>query len=413
MRIVLVSDSYPPLIGGATMALHQLATELTRLRHEVTVITAWQAIAPMHERSERVDIHRVRDLTSRLSFLSSDPHRHTPPPFPDPEAILGIRSILRRTRPDVVYAYGWLTYSCAAAMLGMSTPLIVGARDYGNICALRTLVRHGAVCDGPALRKCLECATSFYGTPKGLVAVTGVLGGRALLRRKLWGLQSCSSYVQGLMHRFLLGSTALPPNRDTVIPDFRPRAHSGEIDYQIMDRLPTRPFILFVGAMRQIKGLDPLLAAYGRLIDPPPLVLMGTRAPDTPQAFAPGITVVLDVPHTTVMAAWARALFGVAPSILPEPLGNVVHEAMSQGKPVIGTTPGGHQDMIIQDETGLLVQAGDVDGLTSAMNRLISDVAFRERLGRAAKAQAERFTVDSVMPRFEELFEAAGANLAP
>ena len=93
------------------------------------------------------------------------------------------------------------------------------------------------------------------------------------------------------------------------------------------------------------------------------MVLAGPLAPDTPESFPDGVTVLTSVPHPTVMAMWDRALFGVFPTKWPEALGNVVHEAMSRGRAVIGTRPGGHEDMIEDGETGLLVEAGNVEAL--------------------------------------------------
>ena len=48
---------------------------------------------------------------------------------------------------------------------------------------------------------------------------------------------------------------------------------------------------------------------------------------------------------------------------------------------MIGTRPGGHEDMIEDGENGLLVPAGDSEALAVAMSRLIEDAALRERLG--------------------------------
>lgn len=411
MRVMLVSDSYPPLIGGATRAAQQLAHELADRGYQVCVATAWQAGAPVYEREGEVEVHRVRDLTSRVGRLSSDKHRHTPPPWPDPEATWRLRRLVTRFRPDVVHAYGWLTYSAAAALIGRDIPLVVSARDYGNVCALRTLVRDGERCDGPAPVKCLGCASRFYGVPKGVTAVAGVLGGRRLLRRKLSGLHSVSGFVEGVMQRSLLADRAPVQLPLAVMPDFRSDDDPAPGAPDVADRLPAEPFILYVGALRKIKGIDQLLAAYERLRQPPPLVLIGTRAPDTPELPASAI-VLESVPHASVLETWDRAMFGVAPSILPEPLGNVIHEGMSRGRPVIGTTPGGHADMITHGETGLLVPAGDVPALSDAMQRLIDDRELRERMGRAARPAAERFKAAAVMPDFEGLYSAVSARAA-
>ena len=101
--------------------------------------------------------------------------------------------------------------------------------------------------------------------------------------------------------------------------------------------------------------------------------MVGIKTPDTPESFPAGVTALTAVPHGTVMAMWDRALFGVFPSKWPEPLATVVHEAMSRGRPVIGTTPGGHEDMIDDGETGFLVPGGDAKALAEAMARLVED----------------------------------------
>ena len=408
-RILLVTDYFPPLIGGATRSTHILSHELVRRGWEVTVATSWQPGTAVRERDELgVAIYRLRGLTMRLPALSANPYRRIPPPFPDPELVWRFRRLLRRLRPDVVHSFGWLSYSCALALLGSDTPLVLAARDYGNICAVGTLLQHGReICTGPAAGKCFACAVDHYGVPKGVLATLGVLGGRPLLRRKVRAVHSVSDYVRGVMREHLLGDHRGGHGRragviETVIPDFRVLTDV-QPDQAILERLPREPFILFVGALREVKGIRVLLAAYRQLSDPPPLVLIGTRAPDMPITFPPGVTVEYDVPHATVLAAWDRALFGVAPSVLPEPLGNVVHEAMSRGKTVIGTRPGGHAEMIHAGTDGLLVDAGSVDALAAAMQQLIADSTMRARLEHHVKRSAEHFTADALMPRFDSL----------
>ena len=110
------------------------------------------------------------------------------------------------------------------------------------------------------------------------------------------------------------------------------------------------------------------------------------------------------------MAAWDRCLFGVLPSLLPEPLGSVVYEGMSRGKAIIGTTPGGHTDMIVDGETGYLVPAGDVAALVEAMQRLIEQPSLRDRLGRAGRLRARLFTADVVIPQFEQAYKQIVGN---
>ena len=130
---------------------------------------------------------------------------------------------------------------------------------------------------------------------------------------------------------------------------------------------------------------------------------MGTYERDSPTNFPPDAVVLTDVPHKAVMAAWDRAMFGVMPSLWPEPFGATVAEAMNRGKPVIGTTLGGHVDMI-GDDAGLLVPQGDVGALEGAMRDLIENAERRERFGRRRAERARSFAATAVIPRFEQAY---------
>jgi glycosyltransferase involved in cell wall biosynthesis len=404
LRVLLVTDSYPPLVGGATFWSQQVAQEMSKRGHQVTVATSWQPDAPALEADGPVPVHRLRDLTSRVPGISADPYRHNPPPFPDPEAVLRLRRLIRRTQPDLVHSYGWLTHSVAAALLGTDVPLLVSTQDYGNVCALRTLYRHDEICSGPAPAKCLACASSNYGAAKGAAATAGIFGSWRLLRRRATRIHSISRYVAGVIERDLR-----PPAPIEIVPNFAEDLEGAAVDEEILAQLPEQPFIFFVGALRRVKGIVELCSAYEQLDSPPPLVLAGPLAPDTPESFPAGVTVLTSVPHPTVMAIWERALFGVFPSRWPEPLGNVVYEAMSKGRAVIGTRPGGHEDMIEDGQSGLLVGAGEVEELRAAMARLLGDAGLRESLGERARERAGEFTAAKVMPELARLYGETAA----
>lgn len=411
MRILLATDYYPPFIGGAQIQTQLLARLLRDRGHTVAVATPWQNTVPAREDDAGIRIHRLRQMRT-IPALARRRSQHHQPPFPDPLTTLALRRLIRNFEPEIVHSYGWITYSAAAALVGMRTPLLITARDYGYGCANRTLMRDGHDCSGPALTKCLACAGRHYGRPKGWIAALGVLGGRALLRRKVRAVHSISTYVRDMVRRDFFDdrqSSGSRPVLHAVIPSMPAVGavcDDGET-LNVLAQLPREPFMLFVGALRRVKGIAELAAAYELLENPPPLVLLGTREADTPSAFPRGVRVITDAPHRAVfgVARASECLFAVMPSLFPEPFGTVVCEVMSQGKPVIGTQPGGHADVIVEGHSGLLVPRGNIGSLAAAMQRLISDPALRARLGENARIRARQFAPDISLPRFERLYE--------
>jgi glycosyltransferase involved in cell wall biosynthesis len=70
-------------------------------------------------------------------------------------------------------------------------------------------------------------------------------------------------------------------------------------------------------------------------------------------------------------------------------LPNVILEAATQALPILSTDFAGVPEFITPDETGLLVQPGDVSALAHDLTRLARDAALRHRLGAAAHARIE------------------------
>jgi glycosyltransferase involved in cell wall biosynthesis len=409
MRLLIVSDHYPPFIGGAELQTHLLATRFAAAGHEVRVVVPWSQGLSEVEDDEGATVYRIRQLRNVWRGLGRGERVHHPPPWPDPVMVWKLRRLVRSFRPDVVHSHGWISYSAAVALLGLRTPLMVSARDYGYFCANRTLLRDDAPCSGPSLMKCLPCAGRFYGRPKGWMAVAGVFVWRPLLRRKVKAVASDSPFVSQMMRaNFMRRANGRRATLDVVIPSFLADDRDSDGDLSpFLDMLPREPFILYVGQFRHVKGLDILFGAYERLETPPPLVLIGCMHGDRdgPEVLPSYATVLNEWPHRAVMAAYERASFAVMPSLLPEPLGSVVHEAMSRGIPVIGTNHGGHPLMITDGETGLLVPPGDVAALVTSMQRLSGDPELRARMGEAARERSRLFSASSALPRFADLYE--------
>lgn len=407
MRILLTVDFYPPFIGGSERQVQILAHELREKGHEVRVGTVWHNGLEETTNEAGVIIHRWKGMSTAVPWFSTHVGRRFHPPFPDPLIVLAMRKVINEFKPDVVNANGWISYSCAAALLGKDIPLIISSREYGHSCATKTMLYEGKLCTGPEFSKCMTCTRKHYGAPKGIVSVLSMYLGKPLLRRKLGGVHSVSSFVKSFADQNLLNGTKISSRviADILTPSYNEEAVAPKAKQTQTQpiALPDEPFILFVGALQIHKGVRQILEAYQQLKNAPPLVFIGSVWADTPD-FPPNVTVIHNAPHDEVMKAWGRCLFGTAPSVWPEPLGGVVREAMLAGKAMIATRIGGNTDMITEGVNGLLVTPGDANSLAEAMQCLIDDPELRERLGVAAHETMKVFTGSYIAPHFEEFY---------
>jgi glycosyltransferase involved in cell wall biosynthesis len=83
-----------------------------------------------------------------------------------------------------------------------------------------------------------------------------------------------------------------------------------------------------------------------------------------------------------------------------------VLEAMTLGRPVVATAVGGVPGVIADEETGLLVPAGDPDALAAAMARLATDHELRDRLAAAGQVAARTgYGLERMVREVESVYE--------
>ena len=398
MRVLMLAQFYPPIVGGEEHVVEALAIELARRGHQIAVATIRHPGLLDEEEEDGVRIHRLRSAASTLPFLYSDDRLHAPP-GPDPALVWQLRRLVGRERPDVVHAHNWMVHSYLPLKRSVGVPLVLSLHDYSLVCSMKRLMRRGAPCTGPGIVKCVHCSAGHYGAMKG-AAVAAMLGATSWPEAAL--VDRYLPVSAAVAHRSRLDLRRAPYE---VIPNFfsPPRVPARPLG----DRLPAGDFILYAGDVSYEKGAGTLLQAFAAGERPPmPLVMIGRQflghAPD--ELFSDVIRID-PLEHGSVLEAFRRCAIAVAPSIWPEPSGLVALEAMAMGKPVIASRTGGLAEIVVDGETGLLVGRGDVDGLRGALALLMADPELRARFGEAGRRRvAQHFSADAVVPRFERVY---------
>lgn len=85
----------------------------------------------------------------------------------------------------------------------------------------------------------------------------------------------------------------------------------------------------------------------------------------------------------------------------------VLIEAMAAAKPVICSRIGGVEEVVVHDETGLLVEQGTPEALARSIFTMLADHDMRRRFGMMARARVEaRFSINETAERLLRLFES-------
>lgn len=184
-----------------------------------------------------------------------------------------------------------------------------------------------------------------------------------------------------------------------------------------LSRSQAAPLLLTVGALHPRKGQDTLLRS---------MAMVRARIPDVKLWMAGrdwdngdyerslrALTNELNLGESVdflgqrndVAALMATVDVVVIPS-RSEPFGMVALEAMAQSKPVVASCAGGLKDIVVHDETGLLVSPDDPAAMADAIIRLLPDRRLATRMGIAGRTRATgEFSSRAMSERFSDLYE--------
>ncbi|NBF39140.1 MAG: glycogen synthase [Spirochaetes bacterium] len=220
------------------------------------------------------------------------------------------------------------------------------------------------------------------------------------------------------------------------LDEYRPTDETDALERYGVD--PAKPFVLFVGRITRQKGIIHLVDAIPD-IDPRIQVVLLAGAPDTvhiaremkervarAREQRAGITWVDEmVSRRDVIQFYSHATVFACPSVY-EPFGIINLEAMACETPVVASRVGGIPEVVVPDETGVLVdlelEPGTFSpkepeafshGLAAGINRIAGDRSLAKRMGEAGRKRAEeQFSWRAIAKKTLELYEALAERRA-
>jgi glycosyltransferase involved in cell wall biosynthesis len=186
---------------------------------------------------------------------------------------------------------------------------------------------------------------------------------------------------------------------------------------------PDTKLVMYVGRFDPRKGIETLVRAVGqsKIFGTPDLKLMicgGSRAGHSDGDECERIKKIVAelgmsqmtefpgrVSQDDLPSYYAAADVCVVPSHY-EPFGLVAIEAMASYTPVVASDVGGLQFTVVSEETGLLAPPQDVAAFANAIDRILSDAQWSQKLGQAARKRVEdKFSWDGVAMQLGELYK--------
>ena len=320
-------------------------------------------------------------------------------PLHDPIAVAKLVRLIRRVRPHILH-----THTAKAGTVARTAALLAGR-------ARPPIVVH--TFHGHVLR-------GYFGPRK----TRAFLEAERLLARRTTRLVAVGPQVRDE----LVELGVAPADRFSVVRlgiDLSRRVVAGD-GADARRRLgisPERFVVGWIGRMTPIKRVPDVLRAFAALrhrgVDA--LLLLVGDGPD--RAKAELLATTLGIAGETRFVGYQRDVgpyYELLDTLLL-PSANegtpvVAIEALAAGRPVVATRVGGVPDVVTDGEDGLLVNVGDVEGLTDALERLGRDAKLRRRLGESgrlrtpARYAVERL-VDDTDSLYRELLVSAGFPL--
>jgi glycogen synthase len=388
MKLLYVTDVFPPRCGGSGWSVYLYARCLRRTGHEVTVIS----LSGTAREYDGFQVEVIPLTNSSIPFYKNWRRENADLPR------IGQRLRDMSKQHDLVHAHH--KWSALAAGVAEVNNLFVTIRDYWPICICsRSLYRSGSICSMQDFARCSEDENLW----KGLAAPLLYPWYASRIQEWQTRLQKASKIfcISAYLRDQL--SFRFPAEKLAVLPNF---AEKIEIGKDLADRLkaslPDR-YLLYAGRLERNKGahlLPEILKSSGISV---PIVIAGegslkSSMQERFQAYGIDAHFTGYLEYPQLLPVFEGCDFVLFPSLWAEPLGRVLIEAAMLSKPAVAWNhPGGHREILRDPGNAILVDS--LEAFARAVNELASNEKLRLKLGDdSRKVYETSYSPESVMP---------------
>ena len=394
LRVLLLTETFHPEIGGGERQAHLLSRALVRRGHEVTIITRRsRPELPSERLDDGVRVIRIGP-TGRGRWKKWG------------LAVSAIEPLVRlRSRADVVFVSGY-------RIMGM--PAVLITKMLGRTCVLK------ADSSGEMSGEFFRAGLSRFHLAPASSAVRLFVGSRNALLRRADAFIAISSEIARELR-----AHGVPAERIHQLPNAVDMGHCRPANFAeraaLRRRLglPDGPVVIYTGRLVSYKGLPLLLRVWCELHrsgTPGTLVLVGSGGTDMHNCENDLREYVAHerLDDSVVFAGevdnvddYLRASDAFVFPTENEAFGVSLVEAMACGLPSVATPVGGIPDFLVDGRNGLLAEPGNFAQLRDRIAVLAAGGDAVSALGRAARETVvSRFSIDAVVERYLGVFES-------